>query len=257
MHKLSATQQAKAREEGKRPALRPVNKGCNFLKWALKLAVRSRAALAVARSLEPLQLGMAKRGPEAFCHSLRALREKGFAILKLDFRNGFNAISRQAVLDAVRQRCPHLTALMNLFYTVDGACFFTVDGVVETIWSAEGVRMGCPLGSFGFDLALQAVLERCVQRAEAEGVVLRSLTDDCNLAVHLPSDEAQAHAALTRLHAVLTALADDAKTTLNLDLNLDKCALLLPPGHTSAPSCFFEMKVSARGTKVAGAPHWR
>ena len=49
---------------------------------------------------------------------------------------------------------------MNLFYTVDGACFFAVDGVVEVILSAEGVRMGCPLGSLGFDLALQAVLER-------------------------------------------------------------------------------------------------
>jgi hypothetical protein len=87
---------------------------------------------------------LAKRGPEAFCHSLRALREKGFAILKLDFRNGFNAISRQAVLDAVQRRCPQLTALMNLFNTVDGACFFIVDNVVETILSAEGVRMGCP-----------------------------------------------------------------------------------------------------------------
>ena len=46
---------------------------------------------------------------------------------------------------------------MNLFYTVEGACFFIVDDVVETIPSAEGVRMGCPLGSFGFDLALQDV----------------------------------------------------------------------------------------------------
>jgi hypothetical protein len=65
-------------------------------------------------------------------------------------------------------------------------------------------------------------------------------------------DEAQAHAVLTRPHAVLTALAADA----NLDLNFDKCALLLPPGHAaaSAPSCFTGMKVSARGTKVAGAP---
>jgi hypothetical protein len=69
---------------------------------------------------------------------------------------------------------------MNLFYTVDGACFFAVDGV-EVILSAEGVRMGCPLGSFGFDLALQAVLERCA--AGNTGIVLQSLTDDCNLAV--------------------------------------------------------------------------
>ena len=105
-------------------SLRPVNKGCNFLKWALKLAVRSGPALAAARKLEPLQSGLAKRGPEAFCHSLRALREQGYAILKTDFRNGFNAISRQAVLDAVQRLCPELTGLMNLFYTVDGACFF-------------------------------------------------------------------------------------------------------------------------------------
>ncbi len=92
----------------------------------------------------------------------------------------------------------------------------------------------------------------------------RCLSDVCNeprprawsfnLAVQLPSDEAQAHAALTRLHAVLTALADDAKNTLNLDLNLDKCALLLPPGHANPASCFSGMRVSTRGTKVAGAP---
>ncbi len=62
------------------------------------------------------------------------------------------------MLDAVQRLCPELNALMNLYYTVDGVCFFAVDGVVEVILSAEGVRMGCPLGSFGFDLALQAVL---------------------------------------------------------------------------------------------------
>jgi hypothetical protein len=48
-----------------------------------------------------------------------------------------------------------------------------------------------------------------------------------------------------------STLADDAKNTLNLDLNLHKCALLLPPGHASAPSCFSGMRVSTRGTKVA------
>jgi hypothetical protein len=36
--------------------------------------------------------------------------------------------------------CPQLTTLMSLFYTVDGTCFFIVDGVVETIRCADGVR---------------------------------------------------------------------------------------------------------------------
>ena len=252
LHKLDAAQQAEAAAANKPPSLRPVNKGCNFLKWALKLAVRSGPALAAARKLEPLQSGLAKRGPEAFCHSLRALREQGYAILKTDFRNGFNAISRQAVLDAVQRLCPELTALMNLFYTVDGACFFAVDGVVEVILSAEGVRMGCPLGSFGFDLALQAVLERCAARNA--GIVVRSLTDDCNLAVQLPSDPAEVDATLVSLHGALEELAADAKDALDLELNLGKCALLLSPGHVAAPDGFAGMEVSTRGMKVAGAP---
>ena len=112
--------------------------------------------------------------------------------------------------------------------------------------------MGCPLGSFGFDLALQAVLTRCA--ALNAGIVVRSLTDDCNLAVQLPSDLAEADATLQRLHGALSELAADAKAALDLDLNLGKCALLLPLGHIAAPDCFAGMEVSARGMKVAGAP---
>jgi hypothetical protein len=92
-----------------------------------------------------LQLGMAKRGAEAYCHSLRALWENGFAILKTDFRNGFNEISRQAVLNAVQTRCPELTSLFNLFYTCESACLFSVGDATKVVWSREGVRMGCPL----------------------------------------------------------------------------------------------------------------
>ena len=144
------------------------------------------------------------------------MREQGYAILKTDFRNGFNAISRQAVLDAVQRLCPELTALMNLFYTVDGACFFAVDGVVEVILSAQGVRMGCPLGSFGFDRALQAVLERCASRKSSAGIIVRSLTDDCNLAVRLPSDPAEADAIMQQLHSALGRLAAHTKEALEL-----------------------------------------
>ena len=255
LHKLDAAEQAEAAALGLPLSLRPVNTGCNLLKWGLQLAVRSPAAQAAARKLEPLQSGMAKRGPEAFAHSLRALREQGFAVLKTDFVNGFNALSRQAVLDAVQLRCPQLTSLFNLFYTVDGACFYTVDGVVELVWSAEGVRMGCPLGSLGFDLALQGPLERCAARSRS--TVVRSLTDDCNLAVLLPSDREEAKAVVLELRATLAELEADAKTNLNLDLNLGKCALLLPPDHALLPEdlvCFDGIKLPARGMRVAGAP---
>ncbi len=60
--------------------------------------------------------------------------------------------------------------------------------------------MGCPLGSFGFDLALQAVVERCVARVQRRHrtIVVSSLTDDVNLAVQLPSDPVEADVTLRR-----------------------------------------------------------
>jgi hypothetical protein len=180
--------------------------------------------------------------------------EQGYAILKTDFTNGFNALSRQAVLDAVQKRCPELTSLFNLFYTVDGAGFFIVEGSVEIVWSAEGVRQGCPFGSFGFDLALQDTLERCAKNSD---VVVRAITDDANLAVRIPSDRVQAVEVLERLRAALAGLEKDAKQNLNLELNRGKCALLLPPGHPLLPGdleIFQDVKLPANGMRVAGAP---
>jgi hypothetical protein len=87
LHKLDAAEQAEAAALGLKPSLRPVNPGCNLLKWGLQLAVRSPPAKAAALSLEPLQSGLARRGPEAFCHSMRALWEQGYTLLKTDFRN--------------------------------------------------------------------------------------------------------------------------------------------------------------------------
>jgi hypothetical protein len=158
----------------------------------------------------------------------------------------------------VQSRCPALTSLYNLFYTVSSACFFIVDGVIETIWSSQGARMGCPLGSFGFDLSLQGPLERCA--AGSAGTVVRSLTDDCCLAVLLPSGREEAKAVLLGLRATLDGLAADAKDNLNLELSLPKCALLLPRGHPlllEDLACFEGVKGSSeflRGMRIAGAP---
>ncbi len=82
--------------------------------------------------------------------------------------------------------------------------------------------MGCPLGSFGFDLALQGSLLRCAAKTP---VVVRSLADDCNLALLLPTDHNEA---VLQLRAALAQLETDAKDNLNLDLNMS---------NLSAPCC--------------------
>ncbi len=81
---------------------------------------------------------------------------------------------------------PLLTSLFNLFYTVYGACFYAVGEVVELIWSAEGARMGCVLGTFGFDLALQGPLLRCAAKTTCCGALSYARLQPGPVAAHRP-----------------------------------------------------------------------
>jgi hypothetical protein len=96
-----------------------------------------------------------QRPPDYFVQALldqleHSSWENGFAILKSDFRYGFNEISKQAALDAVQERCPEqpLQPVLHL----QNACLFSLGEPTNFVWSSQGVRMGCPLDSFGFDL---------------------------------------------------------------------------------------------------------
>ncbi len=110
-------------------------------------------------------------------------------------------------------------------------------------------------------LALSASTLRCKDRCCAARprphIVVRSLTDDCNLTLLLPSDRNEARVAVLQLRAALTQLETDAKENLNLDLNMSKCALLLPLRHSRIEEnldCFEGVKRPADGMRVAGAP---
>ena len=65
LHKLDKREQAEAAAAGRPPEIRPVNVGCAFLRWGLKLALASPQAQAAAKALQPIQLGLATRGGRA------------------------------------------------------------------------------------------------------------------------------------------------------------------------------------------------
>ena len=124
------------------------------------LVCNSPSAKAAKKKLSPVQLGLGTRaGSEIAAHTMQALWEEGCIISGEDAVNGFNALTRQSVLDAVALRWPEGPTFVDTLYGHASPCFFTFrdnEGgqCIRVIASVEGTRMGCPLGSFGFDLAM-------------------------------------------------------------------------------------------------------
>jgi hypothetical protein len=226
LHKLDLENQAERARAGLEPSVRPVNVGCCLLKWGLKLALLDDRVQVAIKRMQHIQKGFAKRGTETVAHLMRALAEKGYATLATDFTNGFNSLSRQKMLDAVQERCPELTQLFNTFYARDSMCFFPVGDDVHVIWSMEGSRMGCALGSLGFDFTVQPLYELMLS-TYAE-FVIEALTDDLTLSARLTAGDPEENVGVLRkLQGALTLLHKEAKR-LNLQLKLSKCALYLP-----------------------------
>ena len=282
LHKLDRAKQEERAKDGRPPEVRPVNVGCALLRWALKLALNSKPAQRAANKLQPIQLGLAKRGVERMAHLARALHELDYALLKTDFRNGFNALSRQAMLDAINKRCPAMNKIFSKYYGRDAACFYRFDGTTGIILSAEGSRMGCSLGSFGFDVAVQDLYEG-VQAAFPEAII-RALTDDLTIALRLSdcgpghpapgADEAAAPAqrdsdghgpegrhaphgaAFARLDEILSYIEVHAAGSYQLHLRRDKCKLLLPKGDEHQRPLRTQLtglEIAAEGLIIAGA----
>ena len=92
-------------------------------------------------------------GVEAAVHSARLYLHSlnpHQALLKLDFKNAFNSIRRDKMLDAVQAVAPVLLPFVHSSYS-SPSCLFWGD---KTIQSSEGVQQGDPLGPLLFCLSL-------------------------------------------------------------------------------------------------------
>src|SRR6185437_4586972 len=112
------------------------------------------------QALDPHQFGVAiSGGTEILVHTARMLYEKAldrpdFFLLKFDFRNAFNCISRQVFLDEVASKFPALYAFVSQCYAVPSNLQFG-DMI---LLSMCGVQQGDPLGPLLFCLAIHPLL---------------------------------------------------------------------------------------------------
>ena len=201
--------------------VRPIAVGEVLLRLAALCA--TAACHEVGPGLAPLQLGVGvPGGAQCVGQALRAgiLSHPGDVTIQLDWKNAFNSVSRQVMIDTVAARAPALLPFAAWAYR-EPAALWVRDAPPSSplIMSRAGVRQGDPCGPLLFALTLQATLEH-VQDAHPEVGVI-AFADDTFLQGPAPA-AAAAFRHLCRLGA-----------DIGLEVQEHKCSVFSPE-HASA-----------------------
>ncbi|XP_055330571.1 uncharacterized protein LOC129582962 isoform X1 [Paramacrobiotus metropolitanus] len=138
--------------------IRPIAVGEVLRRLASKI-ISARCQEEMGRKLRPVQLGYGtKGGAEAAVHAARSYLEaehiEARVMVKLDFKNAFNMISRTAVLDAVRSDIPQYYPYFHQSY----APFSHLVCGEDVIASEWGVQQGDNAGPLGYCLGTLPLL---------------------------------------------------------------------------------------------------
>ncbi len=129
--------------------IRPIAVGCTLRRVVAKTAARSVQEKMSAK-MAPTQLGFGvKQGTEAAAHAARCFLlnlRPGQALLKLDFVNAFNSLSRNDILQTIYDDLPELFPFISSCYSAGSHLSFG-DFILE---SEEGAQQGDPLGPLVF-----------------------------------------------------------------------------------------------------------
>jgi hypothetical protein len=214
-----------------------------------------------ARTTQPHQLALGtSRGVEKLVHICRAAYHSGYIIGKNDYQNGFNSLSRQALLDAHCKAYPAATSIFNKLYGLKSPCYsFDECDQLIAILSEEGSRQGCAAGTEGFCVTIAPVVHKL--QAKYPRAEFRIITDDIFPLLPPPSEDSLT--AWQNLYIEYACLLADlkrlSKEDLGLTLNLDKCGLLLPinaPEPAPEVKALFApgFKFHRDGLRIGGAP---
>ena len=211
---FGATLLAIAKKTG---GIRPIAVGYVWRRLAAKVAC-NYIKVASAALLAPRQLGFGiTKGAEAAVRAARRYvdnMQQGQLFLKIDFRNAFNTLRRDSILEAVARYFPELLPF-TLSTTGHTSNLQFGDYLLH---SAEGAQQGDPLGPLYFCLAFKELLESV--RSE---LVLGYL-----------DDVAMGGEAMCLLKDFLNLEAAGKK--IGLELNRSKCEVI---GHTVETRAMF------------------
>jgi hypothetical protein len=232
-------------EPGAPPKIRPIACGDVLRRAWANLLVRAVAPDAARWLSARRQFGVAVPGGadaivlagRLYANRLRFEPDSGRVIVKVDFANAYNTLSRRAMLVALAGAFPALLPYALAAY--GGHSRLLAQG--EVVESQEGLHQGDPFAPLGFSVPLAVATSpvRAAVPLELEAWFL-----DDGLLGGLAADVA----------AFLDALEVQA-ALIGLRLNRQKCEVILPPG-VACPPCLASIPVhrSADDWTLLGSP---
>ena len=150
---------ALSKEDG---GVRPIAVGLVWRRLASKI-IMSTLHETCEDLFNPNQLGVGTpKGAEAAIHAIRAYVEnpkiEDQVILKIDFRNAFNCISRKVIMEKVREHTPQIYSYVYQCYSAETSLYFGSEDIIK---SQEGVQQGDPLGPFLYCLGTIDLVKSC------------------------------------------------------------------------------------------------
>ena len=175
--------------------IRPITIGYTLRRLVAKCANNAVIERVVAE-LAPIPVGVGvKGGSEASVHAtlrfLASIRgSPDEVIVKLDFRNAFNCLQRDCMLEQVARMVPEIYAFCLNAYSGQQLILFNN----SHIQSATGVQQGDPLGPLLSSITLQPILLRAVSELKVgylDDVTIGGSIQDVETDVELIREHAQ------------------------------------------------------------------
>jgi hypothetical protein len=135
--------------------IRPIAVGTVWRRLVSKVGA-SMIGHSIENYLNDLQFGVGiPGGGEAILHAVNRFiedrgGEEGLSMLLVDFKNAFNLVDREVMLQEVRRRCPAISRWVEFCYSSPARLYYGE----HTLWSHQGVQQGDPLGPLLFALVL-------------------------------------------------------------------------------------------------------